>query len=291
MNGCTSNSAPARAPTAFPPGSAKDSRRASEINLPVPLELERASADRLELSRRFGVSLGLVRLGLVASLLVSCSVFGADRVADARQRRTDDVKAMAKAVGLSYPVGEVYLRAFKKERVLELWAGDGGKPLKLVKSYPFCAASGELGPKRKEGDLQVPEGFYELQSYNPQSSYHLSLQVSYPNASDRVLSDHKTPGGAIYIHGSCASIGCIAIEDGPIEEVYLFALDAKLRHVPIHIFPSKLDAQALKEVEGQPNERFWNQLAPGYAQFEANRRPPLVKVDAKTGAYAVSAGR
>jgi murein L,D-transpeptidase YafK len=233
-----------------------------------------------------------MRLAGLVALLVSTSVFAADRVADARKRRTEDVKKLAKDVGLSYPVGELYLRAFKKEKVLELWAGEGGKkPLKLVKSYPFCAASGELGPKRKEGDLQVPEGFYELQSYNPQSSYHLSIQVSYPNASDRVLSDPKTPGGAIYIHGNCASIGCIAIEDGPIEEVYLFALDARQRRVPIHIFPSRLDEAALKDAEGQPHEAFWKQLAAGYGFFETSHRPPVVKIDLKTGAYTIATGR
>lgn len=214
-----------------------------------------------------------------------------DRVADARLRRTADVQALAKAAGLSYPVGEVYLRAFKKERVLELWAGEPKKPLKLVKSYPFCAASGELGPKRREGDLQVPEGFYELKSFNPQSNFHLSVEVSYPNASDRVLSDPKKPGGLIYIHGNCASIGCIAIEDGPIEEVYLFALDAKVRRIPIHIFPQRLDEKALEECAGTPHHAFWSQLAPGVALFEASKRPPAVKVDGKTGAYSLSAGR
>jgi murein L,D-transpeptidase YafK len=224
-------------------------------------------------------------------LILSLPAWGADRVADARARRTDELKAMAKAAGLSYPVGEVYLRAFKKEKVLELWAGEPNKPLKLVKSYPFCAASGELGPKRREGDLQVPEGFYELSSFNPQSNFHLSMQVSYPNASDRVLSDPKKPGGLIYIHGSCASIGCIAIEDGPIEEVYLFALDAKVRRIPIHIFPQRLDEAGAKEVEAGPHAGFWKQLVPGYAHFEANHRPPRAKVDAKTGAYTVSAGR
>lgn len=224
-------------------------------------------------------------------LLWAAAAGAEDRVADARKRRTEDVKALAKAAGLSYPVGEVYLRAFKKEKVLELWAGEAKKPLKLVKSYPFCAASGELGPKRREGDLQVPEGFYELQSFNPQSNFHLSLQVSYPNASDRVLSDPKKPGGAIYIHGNCASIGCIAIEDGPIEEVYLFALDAKVRRIPIHIFPQRLDEAGAKEAQAGPHAAFWQQLVPGYALFEANRRPPSSKVDAKTGGYVVSEGR
>ena len=137
----------------------------------------------------------------------------------------------------------------------------------------------------------MPEGFYELQSFNPQSNFHLSLQVSYPNASDRVLSDKAKPGGAIYIHGNCASIGCIAIEDGPIEEVYLFALDAKVRRIPIHIFPQRLDAAGVKELEAGPHGAFWKELVPGYLLFEQTRRPPAAKVDAKTGSYAVSAGR
>jgi murein L,D-transpeptidase YafK len=231
------------------------------------------------------------RIGCCLLLLWAASAGAEDRVADARQRRTGEVKALAKAAGLTYPVGEVYLRAFKKEKVLELWAGEAHQPLKLVKSYPFCAASGDLGPKRREGDLQVPEGFYELQSFNPQSNFHLSLQVSYPNASDRVLSDPKKPGGAIYIHGNCASIGCIALQDEPIEEVYLFALDAKVRRIPIHIFPQRLDEAGVKEGESSAHAAFWKQLAPGYALFEASRRPPAVKVDAKTGGYAVSAGR
>jgi murein L,D-transpeptidase YafK len=137
----------------------------------------------------------------------------------------------------------------------------------------------------------VPEGFYELKSFNPQSNFHLSVEVSYPNASDRVLSHPKKPGGLIYIHGNCASIGCIAIEDGPIEEVYLFALDVRVRRIPIHIFPQKLDPAGLAELGGGPHLAFWKQLAPGYTLFEASQRPPAVKVDVKTGAYRVSAGR
>lgn len=237
-------------------------------------------------------SVRLALAALAALVLAAPAARAADRVADARTRRSADVQALARAAGLQYPVGEVYLRAFKHERVLELWAGEGKRqPLKLVKQYPFCAASGELGPKRKEGDLQVPEGYYELQSYNPQSNFHLSLQVSYPNASDRVLSDKRSPGGAIYIHGSCASIGCIAIEDGPIEEVYLFALDARQRRIPIHIFPRRLDEAGAGALQAQPHWPFWSQLVAGFRLFEASRRPPLVKVDVKTGGYSVAEGR
>ena len=221
--------------------------------------------------------------------LLSSVALAKDRVARARE---DQAQALAKLfadAGLTYPPDELYLRAFKEEKVLEVWSGPRGKPLKLVTRYPICAASGELGPKRQEGDLQVPEGLYEIKSFNPTSSFHLSMEVSYPNASDRVLGTKGKLGGLIYLHGNCASIGCIAITDGPAEQVYLMASDAKLRRLPIHIFPRRLDEAALKSLEASPHHGFWKQLQPAYAQFEQTRRPPVAKVDAKTGAYAVQA--
>jgi murein L,D-transpeptidase YafK len=208
---------------------------------------------------------------------VLLTLLSADRVSDARARRADDVQQLWVKAGLDRPPAEIYLRAFKKEQVLELWGGARGRPLALLKSYPFCAASGELGPKRKEGDLQVPEGFYEVEGFNPWSDFHLSLKVSYPNASDRVLSDKAKPGGLIYLHGGCASVGCIAITDPAIEEVYLLAEAAAVRPIHFDIFPSR----ACDESD------FSRQLLPGYAAFEKSRRPPKVKIDRKTGAYAV----
>jgi len=191
------------------------------------------------------------------------------------------------------------VRAFKQERELEVWAGAAGRPLVKVRTYPFCAASGELGPKRREGDLQVPEGFYVIDLLNPWSQFHLSLRVSYPNAADRKLGDARRPGSNIFIHGGCASIGCIAIEDEPIEELYLMVLEARRkmgRGVPVHIFPSRLDVAGLTVLERHPEATpsrvaFWRGLQPGYTFFEETRRPPRVKVDGKTGEYRVSAGR
>ncbi|MBL8952584.1 MAG: L,D-transpeptidase family protein [Myxococcaceae bacterium] len=206
------------------------------------------------------------------------SLMAADRVATARTERTEDVKALWSAAGLKAAPAELYLRAFKKERQLEVWAGAKGQAMVLLKTYPFCAASGELGPKRREGDLQVPEGFYEVSQFNPTSTWHLSIKVSYPNASDRVLSDRDRPGGLIYLHGGCASIGCIAIGDREIEEVYLLATDARVRPIHFDIFPSR----ACDESD------FSKMLAPGLSAFEKTKRPPRVKVDAKTGAYQVS---
>jgi murein L,D-transpeptidase YafK len=222
-------------------------------------------------------------------LLVSSAGFASanDRVKAVRERRLEDVAALVKAAGLSYPVDEVYLRAFKEERELEVWAGKKGQPLTLVKRYPFCAASGELGPKRREGDLQVPEGLYVVPEFNPTSNFHLSMKVSYPNASDRLRSDPRRPGGLIYLHGSCASIGCIAIEDGPIEEVYLLALDARVRPIRFDIFPRRLTDEVVKALDGDPHADFWRELKPAFDAFETSRRPARFTVDGKTGAYRI----
>jgi murein L,D-transpeptidase YafK len=210
-------------------------------------------------------------------LLVLLTVLGADRVALARDQRSEDVRGLWTRAGLQQPPVEIYLRGFKQERELEVWGGAARQPLTLIKTYPFCAASGVLGPKRRQGDLQVPEGFYQVSGFNPWSDWHLSMKVSYPNASDRVLSDHDDPGGLIYLHGGCASIGCIAITDRAIEEVYLLAADAKVRPIHIDIFPSR-----------SCDESDWSlKLKPGLTAFEKTRRPPRVEIDAKTGAYRV----
>jgi murein L,D-transpeptidase YafK len=218
-------------------------------------------------------------LWVALCLLMACRSGAAD-LKDVRKRRAGDVKALVEKAGVAYPAQELYLRAFKKERKLELWASAKGKPMTLVKTYDFCAASGELGPKRKEGDLQVPEGLYEISQFNPGSNFHLSMKVSYPNASDRVRSDPKQPGGLIYIHGDCVSVGCIAIQNEPIEEVYLLAESVKTP-IRVDIFPMKLDGP----IEGEFAE-FWKELAPAYTGFEATKRPAKFTVS-KAGAYVV----
>lgn len=224
---------------------------------------------------------------LLLLTLVSTAALAKDKVKEVRARRTADVKALLEKAGLTYPVDEVYLRGLKKERQLELWAGKKNQPLVLVKTYPFCAASGELGPKRKEGDWQVPEGLYEVPSFNPYSDYHLSMKVSYPNASDRIRSDAKRPGGLIYLHGNCASIGCIAIEDEPIEEVYLIVIDAKRQPIRFDIFPARLDPEGLASLKDSAHAEFWKELAPAYMAFEQKRRPAAFSVSKKTGAYVL----
>gem|GEM_PF-5218353 len=186
-------------------------------------------------------------------------VVGDDRVAAARKEKGAAVRDLFAAKKLAYPPRTLFLRAFKDERTLEIWAADDpAKPMQWIKSYRIAAMSGDLGPKRREGDRQAPEGFYRIQApegfyridrFNPKSSYHLSLGLNYPNASDRILSDRDRPGSDIFIHGAEVSIGCLAMTDPMIQEIYVMAWDARqagLKAIPVHIFPTRLDAAGLE---------------------------------------------
>lgn len=219
------------------------------------------------------------------------------RVAVARSGKGQAVKDMVAEAGLSYPPRHVFFRAFKLEGELEVWGRDKDDgQYKLVKTYPICYLPGELGPKRREGDLQVPEGVYKVTVFNPWSSFHLSMGIDYPNRSDRILGHPAEPGGEIYIHGNCVSIGCIPIQDGPIEEVYLMALDSrnKSKIAPaVHIYPCRMDSSAcqaaLKKTgkAGDPDTAaLWSDLAAIHASFEKNNELPSVKINSK-GRYAI----
>jgi murein L,D-transpeptidase YafK len=229
---------------------------------------------------------------LIAALLVP-GIARADFVED--QKRFPRVKTAFEtkesalrehfaARGLSYPPREIFLRVLKREKELELWSKDRRKGWSLVKTYPFCYASGRLGPKRKQGDLQVPEGFYHIDRFNPSSSYHLSLGVSYPNRSDRILGQRGNLGGDIFIHGDCVSIGCVAITDELIEEVYTLAVRARANgqgRIPVHIFPGRMDEAGMKKLEGRADAKlieFWKNLAIGYRWFEEKKELPRVRV-------------
>jgi len=223
-------------------------------------------------------------LGLTALLGAPCRPHAArsqDRVATASARKRTELEKLFRERGLAYPPREVFLRVFKRERVLELWARAGAERFQLLRSYPICAASGELGPKRRAGDSQVPEGFYAIERFNPRSAFHLSLGIDYPNASDRNLGRRGNLGGDIFIHGGCASIGCVAIGDDSIDEVYLVATAARTRgqrRIPVHIFPTRLDATGRKWLREQFAERpgllrFWAGLQAGFAPRSARPRP------------------
>jgi murein L,D-transpeptidase YafK len=219
------------------------------------------------------------------------------RVRTASREKDEVLRQRFKEKGLAYPPRAILLRAFKQEGLLELWAaGADDKPYALVHEYRICTSSGTLGPKRRFGDAQVPEGFYELDWFNPQSNFFLSLHISYPNASDRIVGSHKNPGGDIFLHGNCASIGCIPITDEGIKEVYWLAVlvhDQHEQHLPIEIFPARLTDDGLKALAVARSNQpaliaFWNNLKEGYDYFEKNHRLPRIKTRAD-GAYAFSA--
>lgn len=219
------------------------------------------------------------------------------RVLQARIDARYGIKKLYRERGLPYPAAEIMIRVFKRERVLELWA----RPREtnrflLLKSYPICALAGTVGPKRRQGDDQTPEGFYEIDDFNPDSEYLLSLHVDYPNASDRVLSNRAAPGGLIFIHGGCKTRGCIAVTDEAIKEIYWIAVEARAGgqpRIPVHIFPARLTDEEMERLGGMFGNQpalmeFWKNLQPGFEFFERTRTLPVITVDAR-GRYRVTA--
>ncbi len=214
------------------------------------------------------------------------------RVKAAYEEKEKTVQDYFKAAGISYKGFSLFIRAFKSERVVEAWVkADQDKYQRLV-TFAFCTSSGNLGPKRKEGDLQIPEGIYTLNHFNPLSNFHLSLGVSYPNSSDKILSDKKHPGGAIFIHGNCVTIGCIPITDDKIKELYILAVEARnngQQNIPIHIYPSHLDEKGFsaltEEHPGSPHLKFWQNLQPIFEDFENTKKLRPVKVNSKGEYY------
>jgi murein L,D-transpeptidase YafK len=224
----------------------------------------------------------MLALLLAASFLEQQLI--APRVREAFVKHEAAAKALFESVNVPYPPSQILLRAFKRERELELWAR-ADERFALVKTYPICATSGSAGPKRHEGDEQVPEGFYVIDGFNPRSRFHLSLKVSYPNASDRVLGK-KPLGGDVFVHGNCVTIGCMPITDPLIEELYVIAVASKdftNAEIPLQSFPARLSEKALSElIAARPaNAAFWRNLKEGYDWFDRERVPPKVTVDRK----------
>lgn len=217
------------------------------------------------------------------------------RVAHARDDTDERLRALFAEKGVAYPPARIFLRVFKHERVMELWVrAIGDSSFTFIKTYPVCALPGQLGPKRRTGDVQVPEGFYYIDQFNPSSAYLLSLRVNYPNLADRMRRQALSLGGDIFIHGGCKTVGCVPIENDNIEEVYWLAvqaMDAGQRVIPVHIYPARLDDHGLAWLEQtfRPDPDvmdFWRELAPGYRYFEATHRVPWITVG-PDGRYVV----
>ncbi len=209
----------------------------------------------------------------------------------------DSLRKELKEKGFQWPLKYMYVRAFKHEKQLEVWLkNDWDEKFELFKVYKVCATSGTYGPKRKEGDKQIPEGFYYINEFKPNSNYHLALGLNYPNASDAILSDHNKPGGDIYIHGNCVTIGCLPLTDSLIEQVYYLASVVKDQgqdFIPVHIYPVRYDNQkgmetlVTKTKNKQEVQQFAQQIKDAYEYFEDTHQLPTVLI-AKNGSYVVA---
>lgn len=218
------------------------------------------------------------------------------RFSEALKHREDTLMKQFRDKKLEWPVRNIYIRSFKYDSQLEVWVKyENNEKYKLFKTYKVCALAGSLGPKRMQGDYQVPEGFYYINEFNPRSTYHLSLGLNYPNASDRILGDSLQPGGDIYIHGKCVTSGCIPIMDPQIEELYILAAHAHSQgqdFIPVHIFPvnfknEKSSAYLTKYLRQFPEYiRLSNELKQAFNYFEKTKNLPLIMVGSK-GEYIV----
>ncbi len=180
------------------------------------------------------------------------------------------------------PGDPVFFRAFKEERELELWLQpEPGARFVLFRTYRIAAASGSLGPKLAEGDRQVPEGFYFVTPgrMNPASRFHLAFNIGYPNAYDR---HHGRGGSLIMAHGDRVSIGCLAMTDAGIEEIYTLAdaaLESGQPFFRIHLFPFRMSGERMERARDERWFPFWRNLREGYDFFETHRQPPNVELE------------
>jgi murein L,D-transpeptidase YafK len=180
----------------------------------------------------------------------------------------------------------IYLRAFKTEKKIELWAKNSSDSVFLmIKEFPICEISGYIGPKRRYRDLQVPEGFYHISGLNPYSKYYLSMQINYPNASDSIMGVPGRLGNFIFIHGECLSSGCIAITNERIKELFVYCIEAYnsgQEEIGLTIFPAQLTDSNYSFLttnfsKFKDDISLWADLKKSYDFFEKTKVPPIVK--------------
>ncbi|MEZ0274055.1 MAG: murein L,D-transpeptidase family protein [Roseimicrobium sp.] len=214
------------------------------------------------------------------------------RITEVRERVSPGLKEQLATDGFALG-NPAFIRIVKEERELELWLKPkSATEYKLWKKWSIAAMSGELGPKVKTGDCQAPEGFYSTNAglLNPASKFHLSFNIGYPNAFDRA---HGRTGDFLMVHGNQVSLGCFAMTDPVIEEIYLVvesAIHAGQKEVPVHVFPFRMTQERMTQEEAKDSEwlDFWKDLHKAWAKFEEKRTVPKVKVDVEEKRYVVA---
>ncbi len=196
--------------------------------------------------------------------------------------------------GMTYPADRIFIRILKYEREIELWAkSETDSVYSHIVTYKMTGYSGKLGPKRKQGDRQIPEGFYLIDRFNPWSNFHLSLGINYPNKSDRILKSGGNPGGDIFIHGGKVTIGCVPIGDEAIEQLYTISLEIYSnggKDIQVHIFPCRMDDISnnymlkTKSFGKAKLSKFWDNIKTGYEYFQKHKKLPSYTINS-SGAY------
>lgn len=202
--------------------------------------------------------------------------------AKARAPIPPETLAQMREKGLQ-PSAPILIRSFKKEAELEVWKRGNDGRYALLKTYPICRWSGQLGPKKREGDRQAPEGFYTITpaSMNPNSSYYLSFDMGYPNAFDRA---HGRTGSHLMVHGACSSAGCYSMTDEQIAEIYAIgreAFNGGQRKFQYQAYPFRMTPENMAKHRLDPDIAFWRNLKEGWDHFEATRQEPQVSVCGK----------
>jgi murein L,D-transpeptidase YafK len=207
------------------------------------------------------------------------------RVREAYSEKWEHLSGMLATLDIDPGAMELYLIAYKKEKQLEVWTRDEGeKPFRLLTTYDICRTSGGPGPKRREGDRQIPEGFYHISAYNPWSNFHLSMCINYPNRSDRVLGVKGSLGGDICIHGSCVTVGCIPLTNSIIKELYILCTEARNNgqiRIPVTIYPARLNRhnynQLVQKQKGNEERlNLWSDMKTAYERFLSTHRLPEI---------------
>jgi murein L,D-transpeptidase YafK len=217
--------------------------------------------------------------GVLSGVILAAALAGCMTVGDQRYLKPVPPKLVASMQAKGMMVTDpILLRVFKKEAELEVWKRDRTGQYALLKTYPVCRWSGQLGPKMHEGDRQTPEGFYTVRAgqMNPNSAYYLSFDLGFPNALDRALG---RTGSALMIHGACSSSGCFAMTDDGAAELFALAREAirgGQEGFQVQSYPFRMTPENLAEHRASPHIAFWRNLKEGSDHFEAIRRPPKV---------------
>ncbi|WP_275782696.1 L,D-transpeptidase family protein [Pararhizobium gei] len=229
-----------------------------------------ATPSRWKLSR----ALAVLALGVALSGCMSL-----DDLSEAPPKLTGKMMAEMSKKGMK-PESPVLVRIFKQESELEVWKVDRTGAYALLKTYPICRWSGELGPKTKTGDRHAPEGFYHVSAgmLNPNSKFYVSFNLGYPN---RLEKAKGYTGEALMVHGACSSSGCYAMTDQGVGEIYAVvqkALSSGQERFQVQAYPFRMTAKNMATYRGNENMSFWRTLKEGYDAFEVTRRQPAVSV-------------